>query len=278
MTVPEADVSRLATVVCGDLAHLEAILDRVLTKAWPSYLLVALLQSKILWNAWLFRDLTSGDTSSYFGLAYRWYERFADDIVWSPLYTSFYGTVLMVTGGEVYAATILHRIIVVMVAALGVLAVMRRLLPPAIALLIAMWWAVLPINFNTLYEVHLFALLPVLAAWLVAMSAESAWNRGAALPILLAATVLVCNELIVASLLFASVCVLREIAVSKRGGASSWRGWPDCLRKHAIPALAAVAVWLCFYWQSDVKYPQLSARARRQCLVTITASSPTTCG
>jgi hypothetical protein len=184
----------------------------------------------------------------------------------------------MVTGGEVYAATILHRIIVVMVAALGVLAVMRRLLPPAIALLIAMWWAVLPINFNTLYEVHLFALLPVLAAWLVAMSAESAWNRGAALPILLAATVLVCNELIVASLLFASVCVLREIAVSKRGGTSSWRGWPECLRKYAIPALAAVAVWLCFYWQSDVKYPQLSARARRQCLVTITASSPTTCG
>jgi hypothetical protein len=58
----------------------------------------------------------------------------------------------------------LHRAVIVMAATLGVLAVMRRLLPPALGLLIAMRWAILPINFETLYEVHLFALLPVLAA------------------------------------------------------------------------------------------------------------------
>ena len=33
-----------------------------------------------------------------------------------------------------------------------------------LAWLLAAWWAVLPVNFDTLYEVHLFALLPVLAA------------------------------------------------------------------------------------------------------------------
>ena len=101
---------------------------------------------KILWNIWRFRDLTTGDTSSYFVGAYRWSKDFAVNIVWSPLYTAFYGTVLLATG-DVYLATVVHRLIIVMLATLGVLALMRGLLPPALALLIAAWWAVMPINF-----------------------------------------------------------------------------------------------------------------------------------
>ena len=126
---------------------------------WPSYVLVALLQLKVIWNIWRFRDLTSGDTSSYFVSAYSWYEGLRDNFAWSPLYTSFYGTVFTVVP-DAYAATIIHRTIIAMAATLGVLALMRRLLPPALALSVAIWWAVLPINFDTLYEVHLFALLP----------------------------------------------------------------------------------------------------------------------
>src|SRR5260370_5432346 len=128
-------------------------------------------------------------------MAYLWYERFADNIVWSPLYTTFYGTVFMLTK-DVYVATTLHRIIIVIAATLGVLAVMRKLLPPALAFLIAAWWAILPINFDTLSEVHLFALLPVLAAWLIAGSRDTPLGRGTALAILVAATILVRYELI----------------------------------------------------------------------------------
>src|SRR5262245_48939376 len=92
--------------------------------------------------------------------SYLWSERFAVNIVWSPLYTAFYGSVFALTK-NVYAATTLHRIIIVIAVTLGVLAVMRKLLPPvALALLVASWWAILPINFDTLSEVHLFALLP----------------------------------------------------------------------------------------------------------------------
>src|SRR5262249_54011924 len=173
----------------------------VFAKPWPSYAIISLLQLKILWKIWAFRDLTTGDTSSYFSSAYRWYENFAVNIVWSPLYTAFYGSMLILTR-DAYAATILHRVLIVMAATLCVLALMRILLPPALALLIAAWWAVLPINFETLYEVHLFSLLPILAAWLVAAWKDDPWHRGTALAILAGATILVRNELIVAALLF----------------------------------------------------------------------------
>lgn len=148
----------------------------MLATAWLSYALIAALQMKILWEIWRFRDLTTGDTTSYFAGGYRWYEDFAVNIVWSPLYTAFYGTVYLLTH-DIYTATIFHRVIIVMAATLGVLALMRQLLPPAIALLIAAWWAVLPINFETLYEVHLFALLPILAAWLVTTIDDTPWTR-----------------------------------------------------------------------------------------------------
>ena len=67
---------------------------------------------------------------------------------------------------------------------------MRRLLPHWIALLVAAWWAVLPINFDTASTVHLFAVIPVLAAWLLALG-HARWMRGAALATLVVTTVLV---------------------------------------------------------------------------------------
>src|SRR5262245_39584767 len=124
--------------------------DQFFERAWASYALIALLQLKIVWQIWRFRDLPIGDTSNYFIIAYRWYEAFADFIIWSPLYTIFYGTLFMLAG-DAYVATILHRVIIVMAASLGILALMRALLPPSLALLVGMWWVILPINFDTLY-------------------------------------------------------------------------------------------------------------------------------
>lgn len=244
------------TSVWRSLASRESLLDRILEKAWPSYALVALLQMKILWNMWRFRDLTTGDTSSYFFSANRWYESFADNIVWSPLYTSFYGTVLMLTGGDVYGATIFHRIIIVMAATIGVLALMRRLLPPDLALLIAIWWAVMPINFETLYEVHLFALLPVLAAWLVAAAADIPTTRGTALAILLAASVLVRNELLIASALFALICIVRERNNLPHGDTAATNR-RDLIVGYGVPIVIATGVCAFFYWRSWVKYPAI---------------------
>jgi hypothetical protein len=238
------------------VAASERFYDRVLAQAWISYALIGALQLKLLWNIWLYRDLTSGDTSSYFRNAARWADNFEVNIVWSPLYTAFYGSLYWLTG-DVYSATIVHRVIIVIVATLGVLALMRRLLPPALALLIAAWWAILPINFETLYEVHLFGLLPILAAWLVADVGHTPRARGAALAILLATFVLVRNEILIAFAIFALICLVREILERRRSGVDGRRFWRTRLAAYGIPVMAAICVCAVFYSLSYVQYPAM---------------------
>lgn len=238
-------------------------LTRLLARGWPSYVLVTLLQMKVLWLIWRFRDLTTGDTSSYFNIAYLWYERLGVKIAWSPLYTAFYGSVFALTR-DAYLATTLHRVIIVVAATLGVLALMRRLLPPGLALAIAAWWAIMPINFNTLYEVHLFSLLPVLLAWLVAARFDSPAGRGAVLAILLAASVLVRNELVVASVLFAAACVVLEALDLRRipGGRAAGAGRK--LVAYVAPLCVALAICAFFYSRSIVRGPELQRAAQRK--------------
>lgn len=235
-------------------AYFDGLCDRFFSRAWPSYTFVAVLQLKVIWGIWR-RDLTIGDTSYYFAMATRWSTSLHDSFVWSPLYTAYYGTIIKLTG-DVYVATILHRVIIVLAATIGCLAIMRRLLPASLALLIACWWAVLPINFDTLYEIHLFAVLPVLAAWIIAASADTAKTRGAALAILLAAAVLVRNELIVASFVYGLICLGKELADLKRarktGGARI-----NIVVSYAVPLAVAGALCLFFYWRSDYKYPEM---------------------
>ena len=110
------------------LKHLKQITDQPLF----AYSTLILLQLKVVWQIWDYKDLTFGDTSSYFPGAYVWFTDFANNIIWSPLYTSFFGSFLHVTS-DVYIATILHRIIIVFTVTILVLAFMRRLLPPGIA-------------------------------------------------------------------------------------------------------------------------------------------------
>src|SRR4051794_7932402 len=170
-----------------------------------SYAIIIALAAKTVWGMWLYRDLTTGDTSSYFTRAYLWFTSFQGNILWSPLYTSFYGTMLFGTH-NVYGATILHRIVIVMLAAVGVLALMRRVASPGIALLVALWWLVLPINFETLYEVHLFSLLPMLLVLIIAASGRGPLYRGIVLALLAATTILVRNEVIIPLAVFFVFC------------------------------------------------------------------------
>src|SRR5262249_18487529 len=153
--------------------------------------------------------------SYYFLMAYKWFDSFRVNIVWSPLYTAFYGSFLFLTQ-DVYLATVLHRLFIVLSGSLLVLALLRRLLPAALAWLIAAWWVVLPINFNTLYEVHLFALLPVLAVWLIIQWRDSPWSRGWALALLFLSCILVRNELTIAAGLLSLVCVSYEMLRAQR--------------------------------------------------------------
>src|SRR6266700_2221009 len=64
---------------------------------WFSYLMIFLLQLKVIWGLWQFKDLTFGDTSGYFIIAQGWFKDFSVNYLWSPLYTAFYGSFLFLS-------------------------------------------------------------------------------------------------------------------------------------------------------------------------------------
>jgi hypothetical protein len=215
---------------------------RAMWNPWFAYGSIVLLQLKVIWGVWLLRDLTGGDTSSYFVTAFDWYRNWLLLMTWSPLYTSFYGAMLYFSK-DAYAATIAHRLITVLALSAMVLALMRRLLPPAIAWFMAAWWVVLPIDFDTLYEVHLFAVIPVVAAFLAILAKPGPLGRGCGVAILLAATLLMRNELLLATLLFAALSI----------GWDMLRKTPGLFRAYGIPVACAGLVVFSIYWRSTDK-------------------------
>jgi hypothetical protein len=130
---------------------------------WFSYLAILLLQIKVSWDMWRLRDLTPGDTSDYFVSAHRLFQSGSAPITWSPLYIAFYSSLLHLSS-DAFLVTTLHRWLIVLTLAVLVLALMRRLLPPGVAWFMAAWWVILPINFDALYEVHLFVVIPVICS------------------------------------------------------------------------------------------------------------------
>jgi hypothetical protein len=221
---------------------------------WVAYGLLLLLQLKMVWGIWAYRDVTTGDTVAYFANAYRWFTGFSTDLAFSPLYTCFYGSFLFLNDDPVWA-TFAHRVVIVLAATVLVLAVLRQLLPAGIAWLCAAWWAVLPIVFNTLYEVHLFAAIPVLIAWLLLLTASGPGRRAAGLGVLAAATVLVRNELSIPTAVLGVILAATERwhlrAGHTRAGAT--------VLAYATAAGLAAGLCAAAYQAAFVKFPALSS-------------------
>jgi hypothetical protein len=140
-----------------------------------------------------------------------------------------------------------------------VLALMRKLLPPGLAWLAAGWWTILPINFGALYEVHLFALIPVLASWLLILSHSNPWARGSAIALLFGASMLVRNELMVATVILALICLGWEIWLAKKKDSAL----PPLNYgvSYGLPLLLAGVFCFFFYTRSFIQYPELPVRA-----------------
>jgi hypothetical protein len=204
--------------------------------AWVAYPAIALFQLKVLWGAWIYRDLTQGDTASSFQRGLLWHQYGKVDLIWSPLYTAFYGSCFGITG-DVYAATILHRVLIVILVALLVLALFRRLVSPGIAWLAAAWWAVIPYNFDV-FEVHLFAILPLIAVPLAVLVWPGPRGRGIALAVMVGASVLVRNEMAVVAALLAALFFVWET----RYAARFEEGAPFPLRTYGVAYGAPVVV------------------------------------
>jgi hypothetical protein len=210
----------------------QQVLTWCVSAPWFSYLTIILLQLKVIWRMWEFRELTIGDTSYYFLNAADWHRGGLIPFAWSPVYTSFFGTFLYFTQ-DAFAAVTAHRFVIVMVLAPLVLALMRRLLPPAIAWGAAAWWVLMPINFNALYEIHLFVVIPMILALLALAAGLGEWSKGAALGILLASSILVRNELLLATGLFA-LCIVADTIRTK----AARRAFPP----YVVPIVLVLAV------------------------------------
>ena len=232
--------------------------DRLASRPWFSYLMLLLLQLKVMWGVWQYRDLTPGDESGYYNRAFLWFKDLSVDIVWSPVYTSFLGT-LMHLSTDAYVVITLHRMIIVLALAILILALLRRLLPHPLAWLIAAWWVILPINFDTAYTVHLFAVIPVLTAWLLILHKPGPWTRGGAVAVLLLTTVLVRNEYLVATVLLGIVCLWWETRVAGQVEARPTPRRRAYLIGYGVPLLLACAVVLFFYARSVYQFPELWA-------------------
>ena len=83
-----------------------------------AYGLVLLIVLRELWGIWRYLDVTTGDTSSYFLDALRWAHGLHDDIVWSPLYTDFFGVVVALIN-NVADAVLIHRLVIVIAGAVS---------------------------------------------------------------------------------------------------------------------------------------------------------------
>jgi hypothetical protein len=204
-----------------------ARLARIADSAWFAYGSVLLIQAKVLRGIWQYRDISGGDTSSYFVSATLWADHRLLDPLFSPLYAMFWGSLEWVFT-DTYAVTIAHRVVIVFGVTILVLAVLRRLLSPAIGWAIAIWWAILPLNYDTLNEVHLFSLLPILVAALVALNFRGPRMRAAVFGILLGAAVLQRNEILVAAIVWLVICVAYE-----------WSARGRAIRRGAAPTAIA---------------------------------------
>jgi hypothetical protein len=255
--LPRATASaiRLALAVAADW----------LSRPWPAYLSLLALQLKVLWGDWRYRDLTYGDTASYFRLAARWYEDGQVHIAWSPLYTAYFGS-LRKLAADVYAIVEFHRLLVVFAVAALVLALTRRLLPAPIAWATAAWWTLLHVNFNVMYEVHLFSLLPTLGSLVLLASPPNPWRRGVALGILVASTALVRNELIVTTGLLAIICLAWEVWRGRpdRADARTSNSWNRRYAAYGLPVAVAIGLVLLFYSRSFVTGQPLSEASERK--------------
>jgi hypothetical protein len=199
----------------------------------------------MLWGIWSVRDLTPGDGSYYFSIASRWADHLLVNPAYYPGYDVFYGSLQWIVP-DPFSVTILHRVVIVLGTTTLLLAVLRRLLTPGIAWALAVWWAVLPITYDTIFEIHLLGALAGLAIVLVALRWSGLAARATVFGLFLAAALLVRNEYIVGALVFGLVWLGYELWRIRRGTAAPWR---ELAAAGAIPLLSFALLFGLVSWR-----------------------------
>lgn len=233
--------------------ELSRFLCRVAESSWFAYASIVMLQLKVMFWIWDYRDLTPGDASSYYRETFTWLDESTIDIIWSPVYTVFLLALQHLTDNPFWVS-IIAQIIVAVSTTLLVLALLRRLLPSHIAWIIAAWWAILPINFDTVYNVHLFSALFPLALFVVATYSKNVFSRGIVLGGLLLTAILVRNEYGALFVLWLLVSLCHEYYLSKHKGCTlSLRKF---LLAYGLP-VAVVLLVISIFCTNSFKLPEM---------------------
>jgi hypothetical protein len=178
-------------------------------------------------------------------MASRWADHFLVSPAYYPLYNVLYGSLKWIVH-DPFSVTILQRVLIVLGTTLLLLAVLRRLLTPGIAWGLAVWWAVLPITYDTIFEIHLFGALAGLAIALVALRWSGLAARATVFGLLLAAALLVRNEYLVGAFFFGVVWLGYEFWRIRRATAPPWRALAAAV---AIPLLALAVLVALVGWR-----------------------------
>jgi hypothetical protein len=191
-------------------------------------------------------------------MASRWADHLQVNPAYYPGYNVLYGSLKWIVS-DPFAVTILHRVLIVFGTTLLLLAVFRRLLTPGIAWVLTAWWAILPITYDTIFEIHLLGALVGLVVVLVALRWSGLAARAATFGLLLAAALLIRNEYVVGAFVFGVIWAGYELRRVRRGTAPSWRQLASAV---AVPLLGfAVLVALVSWRDADPRtsaYKQLS--------------------
>lgn len=240
-----------------------AAISRFLASPAFAYLTIALLVLKVMWGVWDFKDIDWGDTISYYQNACQTFERGRINLVWSPIFAIF-GSLLLHISFDPYFYCVASRMICVTTLALLALSVMRRMLPPTFAWLAAAWWVVLPVNFNTLYPVHLFGAIPIVTSWLLLLlKPNSRWMRGAALAFIAASGILVRNEQTAYAVLLGIAMFVYEarqlwLARKHAGPILPLQDAFRVAKPYLVPLLMVAVLVSAFYMRSIIRYPDMA--------------------
>ena len=113
-------------------------LGQIGTSPGFAYSSVFLIQLRVVWGIWNYRDFPSGDSTGQFVFATQWADHRTVVPIFSPLYNVFWGSQQWFIHNA-YSVVTVNRLLIVFAATMLTLAVLRRLVSPAIAWVLAVW-------------------------------------------------------------------------------------------------------------------------------------------
>jgi hypothetical protein len=191
-----------------------------------------------------------------------WHDHFQVLPGWSPLYAIYFGSWLWLNPDPFFAVT-MHRIGIFLTLAFLLYEIMRKMMPPLPAFMGAVWWTVLPVNHDGIYEVHPFAMILPLASVYILTQGDAPKYRATAIGLLMVSTVLLRPEFLIPTLVMVTFSLVWDL-----GKASGTRDLKtsrlSLLRPYAWAASLAVVCIVLVLSRSSLSWNEFRVKAQEK--------------